>query len=78
MALKKSGEETEMTAKVSTVGKKAEELFSQKERKVLTTFSIEPSFKRQLEDLFKDMGLGWAAGIRFSLKEFYKKHSGEV
>jgi hypothetical protein len=31
----------------------------------------------ELEDLFADMGLGWAAGIRFSLREFYKKYREE-
>ena len=46
-----------------------------KEKKILTTFSIEPSFKRELEELFDDMGLGWAGGIRFALKEFAKKYS---
>ncbi len=45
-----------------------------KEKKILTTFSIEPSFKKELEELFSSMGLGWAAGIRFSLREFIKKH----
>jgi len=46
-----------------------------KEKKILTTFSIEPSFKKELEVMFADMGLGWAAGIRFALKEFIKKYS---
>lgn len=62
----------------SLSGKKAKEVFASKnskEKKVLTTFSIEPSFKTELEELFSDMGLGWAAGIRFALKEFSKKHS---
>ncbi|MCQ2412762.1 MAG: hypothetical protein MJ057_07360 [Sphaerochaetaceae bacterium] len=45
-----------------------------KEKKILTTFSIEPSFKKELEDLFSELGLGWAAGIRFALKEFSKKY----
>ena len=61
---------------------KAKELFSNnqktikgKEKKILTTFSIEPSFKKELEVMFSDMGLGWAAGIRFALKEFIKKYS---
>lgn len=60
---------------------KAKELFKKepkrrkKENKVLTTFSIEPSFKAELEDMFADMGLGWAAGIRFALREFIKKYS---
>jgi hypothetical protein len=31
-----------------------------------------------LEEMFSDMGLGWAAGIRFALKEFYKKHADEA
>ena len=47
----------------------------QKEKKILTTFSIEPSFKKELEEMFRDMGLGWAGGIRFALKEFSKKYS---
>ncbi len=62
----------------SLSGKKAREVFSArepKEKKILTTFSIEPSFKEDLEALFDEMGLGWAAGIRFALKEFYKKHT---
>ena len=45
-----------------------------KEKKILSTFSIEPSFKEELEGIFADMGLGWAAGIRFALKEFSKKY----
>lgn len=58
---------------------KARQLFSgdaakKKETKILTTFSIEPSTKRELEDLFSELGLSWAGGIRFALKEFYKKH----
>ena len=48
-----------------------------KEKKILTTFSIEPSFKDELEELFGNMGLGWAAGIRFALKEFAKKYGDE-
>jgi len=64
----------------SVSAQKAKQLFSKdsgkrKENKVLTTFSIEPSFKRELEELFSGMGLGWAAGIRFALKEFSKKYS---
>ena len=55
---------------------KARQVFSGKEKKILTTFSIEPTFKSDLENLFSDMGLGWAAGIRFALKEFYKKYNG--
>ena len=77
MALKKS---LEGQMQESLSGKKAKEVFSQtgKEKKVLTTFSIEPSFKRELEELFDDMGLGWAGGIRFALKEFAKKMNIEV
>ena len=81
MALKKNPEtETEQVVDTSISSQKAKELFSQekrlqkKEKKVLTTFSIEPSFKRELEELFSSMGLGWAAGIRFSLKEFQRKY----
>lgn len=57
---------------------KAKQLFSNNPKKdetmILTTFSIKPSFKQELEELFSDLGLGWAAGIRFALKEFYKKY----
>jgi hypothetical protein len=83
MALKRNSEtETEVLGE-SLSGQKAKQLFSKegstpkKEKKILTTFSIEPSFKRELEELFSSMGLGWAAGIRFSLKEFSKKHAQE-
>lgn len=81
MALKRTVElDTDESKEKSISSQKAKELFSQesrnpkKEKKVLTTFSIEPSFKRELEELFASMGLGWAAGIRFSLKEFQKKY----
>ena len=79
MALKKATEPEEdlVNSSESISGKKARQLFSRKENKVLTTFSIEPSFKAQLEEMFGDMGLGWAAGIRFALIEFYKKHTAE-
>lgn len=43
-----------------------------KEKKILATFSIEPSSKKELTQMFDDMGLGWAAGVRFALKEFQK------
>ncbi|MGD1822452.1 MAG: hypothetical protein ACPKM0_06770 [Pleomorphochaeta sp.] len=57
---------------------RADKLFSEpikkeeKEKKSLTTFSIEPSFKKSLESQFEEMGLGWASGIRFALKFFQK------
>jgi hypothetical protein len=78
MALKKNPIATEFEESASS--QKAKVLFnkdnaSRKENKVLTTFSIEPSFKRELEELFSTMGLGWAAGIRFALKEFSKKYT---
>lgn len=77
MALKKNEESTSE----SLGGLKAKAVFSgakeTKEKKVLTTFSIEPSFKEELEDLFAEMGLGWAAGIRFALKEFCKKYGSD-
>jgi hypothetical protein len=76
MALKRNVED-EKIEDSSISGQKARQLFLQKENKILTTFSIEPSFKRELEELFSDMGLGWAAGIRFALKEFYKKHTAD-
>jgi arsenate reductase-like glutaredoxin family protein len=85
MALKKKPDENQEQAVDSSIsGQKAKELFSQnkrqpkKENKVLTTFSIEPSFKRELEELFSSMGLGWAAGIRFSLKEFQRKYESQL
>lgn len=73
MALRRNDEAT--TESGSTT--KARTVFANKEKKILTTFSIEPSFKAELEELFADMGLGWAAGIRFALKEFYKKYSAD-
>ncbi len=76
MALKKNDDH--LMKEESLSEKKAKEVFSKregKEKKILTTFSIEPSFKEELEELFDDLGLSWAAGIRFSLKEFYKKYS---
>jgi hypothetical protein len=78
MALKKNVADVEQEESLSA--QKAKQLFKhdakpKKENKVLTTFSIEPSFKRELEDMFSNMGLGWAAGIRFALKEFIKKYS---
>lgn len=57
---------------------RADKLFNEpikkdeKEKKSLTTFSIEPSFKKDLESQFEEMGLGWASGIRFALKFFQK------
>lgn len=84
MALKRNLESETDALNESLSGQKAKQLFSKeipsspkKEKKILTTFSIEPSFKRELEELFSSMGLGWAAGIRFSLKEFSKKHTEE-
>ena len=70
MALKKNSS--------SPSQKRADKLFSEsvkketKEKKILTTFSIEPSFKKSLESQFDEMGLGWASGIRFALKFFQK------
>lgn len=48
-----------------------------REKMTLTTFSIEPSFKAELVDMFSDMGLGWAAGVRFALREFQKNRQKE-
>ncbi len=73
MALRKTDGRDDVKESPSEV--KARQVFSGKEKKILTTFSIEPSFKSQLEALFESMGLGWAAGIRFALKEFYKKYN---
>ena len=52
MALRKTDE----SVNESLSGMKAKQVFSGKEKKVLTTFSIEPSFKAELEELFSDMG----------------------
>ncbi len=71
MALRRTDE----NVNESLSGMKAKQVFSNKEKKVLTTFSIEPSFKAELEELFSDMGLGWAAGVRFALREFYRKYT---
>lgn len=79
MALKKDEENSRphynSVDKASEVFTKEPSKSTKKEKKILTTFSIEPSFKKELEGMFADMGLGWAAGIRFALKEFIKKHS---
>ena len=77
MALKRNHEDSVQYNEDITV--KAKQLFAsdsvrRKENKILTTFSIEPSFKKELEDLFAELGLGWAGGIRFALKEFSKKY----
>lgn len=48
-----------------------------KEAKVLASFSIEPSFKAELEDVFDDIGLTWGAGVRYALKAFLKKNGKE-
>ena len=68
MALKRNDE---AIREESLSERKAKEVFSKKEGKEK---KIEPSFKEELEELFDSMGLGWAAGIRFALKEFSKKY----
>lgn len=79
MALKKNPEESVNYAESATA-ERAKQLFNsgegtkKKETKILTTFSIEPSFKKELEGLFGELGLSWAGGIRFALKEFCKKY----
>jgi len=78
MALKKIEDEAYPVGEPSPIGQKARDVFSQKsqkEKKILTTFSIEPSFKEELEDVFSELGLGWAAGIRFALKQFIKNRN---
>jgi len=83
MALKKKPDVEEIIENSSVSSLKTKRLFKNsiskngKENKILTTFSIEPSVKKELEELFQSMGLGWAAGIRFALREFYKKHLDE-
>ncbi|MBO4388666.1 MAG: hypothetical protein J5785_04430 [Spirochaetales bacterium] len=81
MAIKKEIKEDEIIEETSLSTTKAKALFGTKgkgknsENMILTTFSIAPSFKKDLEDLFGEMGLRWASGIRFALTEFYKKYS---
>ena len=72
------------TSDQSSVASKARSVFSdkpklpsKKDKMILTTFSIEPEFKDELNDLFNSMGLRWASGIRFALKEYQKKYQGE-
>jgi len=83
MALKKNPDVEKIVENNSVSSLKTKKLFRNsisktgKENKILTTFSIEPSVKKELEELFQSMGLGWAAGIRFALREFYKKHLDE-
>ena len=79
MALKKSGNDDNLFNEYASPSEaKAKEVFAssrpEKENQILTTFSIEPSFNAELEELFSDLGLGWAAGVRFALKEFSKKY----
>ncbi len=80
MALKRNPEDSIQYDEEISVTSKAKQLFTngsgkrKAETKILTTFSIEPSFKKELEDLFAELGLGWAGGIRFALKEFSKKY----
>jgi len=77
MALKRT---TEIEEEKSINTSKAKELFttekkvksSGREKKILTTFSIEPSFKESLEDMYEQMGLGWASGTRFALRYFQR------
>ena len=83
MALKRNPEDSIQYDEEISVTSKAKQLFTNSsgkrkaETKILTTFSIEPSFKKELEELFADMGLSWAGGIRFSLKEFLKKYKNQ-
>lgn len=77
MALKKAGDREPVKFEEDVAGK-AKVLFNRstprKEKKILTTFSIEPSFKKELEDMFEDLGMCWAQGIRVALKEYVKNH----
>ncbi|MBQ2049117.1 MAG: hypothetical protein II493_01745 [Spirochaetales bacterium] len=83
MALKRNPEDSVQYDEEISVTSKAKQLFAngsgkrKAETKILTTFSIEPSFKKELEELFADMGLNWAGGIRFSLREFLKKYKNQ-
>lgn len=78
MALKRNPEDSVQYDE--DVTRKAKQLFTsdsgkrKKENKILTTFSITPSDKKELEDLFADLGLNWSGGIRFALTEFKKKY----
>ena len=55
MALRRTEFKDETVQSESLSGMKAKRVFSnsEKEKKILTTFSIEPSFKADLEELFK-------------------------
>ena len=83
MALKRNPEDSVQYDEEISVTSKAKQLFTSSsgkhkaETKILTTFSIEPSVKKELEELFADMGLSWAGGIRFSLREFLKKYKNQ-
>lgn len=48
-----------------------------KETKIISSFSIEPGDKQELEELFSDIGLDWSAGVRFALKLFIKNRKEE-
>lgn len=50
------------------------ETTKRKEIKVMASFSIEPSFKAELDEYFAANGLGWGAGVRFALRQFMKQH----
>ena len=81
MALKKNENHDGAVADSSTI--KAHQLFSSEtskktEKKVLTTFSIAPSEKNALENLFSELGMSWSGGIRVALKEFYRNHIEQV
>ena len=74
MALRK---QEESLFSESLGGQKAKQVFGAKEakeKKILSTFSIEPSLMEDTEGIFADMGRGWSAGIRFSLMVFSKKY----
>lgn len=53
-------------------GRKGRNASEGREKMILTTFSIEPSVRAELMQLFESLGLGWAGGVRFALKEFYR------
>ena len=45
-----------------------------KENKILASFSIAPSEKDAIENIFAEMGLSWSAGVRFALRNFQRKY----
>lgn len=49
-----------------------------RERMIVSSFSIQKEEREKYQELFNAMGLNqWANGIRFALAEFYKQNAGK-